>query len=177
MLESERWTRPPSPRTAQRRSHAAHQCHLMPPEAAAQCCARAGCRHMAGSKRRRWSSARGASRALQRRSLWGHHAASAGAGRARGKGEGQLTTIRPTKTGAMVPTLPFTPSSAMTKMEEGREEKAGERCGRGGDDGVRRDCRQPAPACPRWGDHGSAWGRCEGARYALWQACWPRSPA
>lgn len=83
---------------------------------------------MAGSKRRRWSSARGASRALQRRSLWGHHAASAGAGRARGKGEGQLTTIRPTKTGAMVPTLPFTPSSAMTKMEERkkREKDAGE---------------------------------------------------
>ena len=76
-------------------------------------------------KRRRWSSARGASRALQRRSLWGHHAASAGAGRARGKGEGQLTTIRPTKTGAMVPTLPFTPSvsAGVTKMEEGREEK------------------------------------------------------
>ena len=59
----------------------------------------------------------------------------------------------------------------------GERGKAGARCGRGGDDGVRRDCRQPAPACPRWGDHGSAWGRCEGARHALWQACWPPSPA
>ena len=175
MLESERWIRPPSPRTAQRRSHAAHHCYLMPPEAAAQCCARAGCRHM------RWQQA---PTLVERAGCLARTAAPQPLGASCSKRRrrssarerrGPTHDDKADEDGCHGPDSPV--HAVVSDDENGGEEKAGERCGRGGDDGVRRDCRQPAPACPRWGDHGSAWGRCEGARHALWQACWPRSPA